>query len=83
MIIAKVGRRGRITIPRAIRRRLDLQEGDQIAFIYQDNGIVLRPLTKTLFDLRGSIPVSGPQDFSAIRRQAIEAHVGKSIRDGS
>ena len=82
MIIAKVGRRGQITIPRVIRRRLNLQEGDRIAFVHQDDQVILQPLTKTLLDLRGSVPVSGPQDFPAIRQQVIEAHIQKKVRDG-
>jgi len=69
MIIGKVGRRGQITLPRLIRRWLNLQEGDRVAFIRRDNEIVLQPLTQSLLDLRGSVPVSEPQDFDAIRRQ--------------
>jgi hypothetical protein len=30
-----------------------------------------------LLNLRGSIPVSGPQDFTAIRQQVVEAHARK------
>ena len=39
--------------------------------------IVLQPLTRTLLDLRGSVPVSEPQDFVAIRRQVMEEHARK------
>ena len=69
MIVGKVGRRGQITLPRLIRRWLNLQEGDRVAFIRRDNEIVLQPLTQSLLDLRGSVPVSEPQDFDAIRQQ--------------
>jgi hypothetical protein len=31
--------------------------------------------TKTLLDIRGSIPVSGPQDFDTIRQQVINTHI--------
>jgi len=71
MIISKVGRRGQITLPRAIRRMMNLTEGDRIAFIRQGDGVILQPLTHTLLDLRGSIPVSDPQDFGAIRQQTL------------
>lgn len=69
MIVGKVGRRGQITLPRLIRRWLNLQEGDRVAFIRRDNEIVLQPLTQSLLDLRGSVPVVEPQDFDAIRQQ--------------
>ena len=81
MTITKVGRRGQITLPRAIRRQLGLREGDRIAFMQRGDEVILQPLTKTLFDLRGSVPVSGVQDFAAIRQQVIDAHVRKVIRD--
>jgi AbrB family looped-hinge helix DNA binding protein len=81
MIISKVGRRGQITLPRAIRRWFSLREGDRVAFVQRGNEIVLQPLTHTLLDLRGSVSVSGPQDFAAIRQQVIEAHARKVAGD--
>jgi AbrB family looped-hinge helix DNA binding protein len=74
MIIGTVGRRGQITLPKAIRTWLDLQEGDRVVFARRGDEVVLQPLTHTLTDLRGSVPVTGPQDFAVVRRQVIEAH---------
>lgn len=81
MIAIKVGRRGQITVPKTIRRWLNLQEGDRLAFLRRGDEVILQPLTRTLLDLRGSVPVSGPQDFTAIRRQVIERHARKVIED--
>jgi AbrB family looped-hinge helix DNA binding protein len=75
MMISKVGRRGQVTLPRAIRRRLNLQEGDRVAYVSRGEEVVLLPLTRTLLDLRGSVPVSEPQDFESIRRDAIRRQV--------
>lgn len=77
MTVSKVGRRGQVTLPRTVRRWLNVREGDHVAFIRLDDGIILLPLTQTLLDLRGSVPVAGPQDFAAIRRQVIETHARK------
>jgi AbrB family looped-hinge helix DNA binding protein len=82
MITSKVGRRGQITIPQTIRHRLNLEQGDRIAFIRQNGDIILQPLTKTLFDLRGSIPVTEPQDFAHIRQQVLETRVQKGLKNG-
>ncbi len=71
MVTVKIGRRGQITIPRDIRRRLGLNQGDSITLIPEGEQVILRPVIDTLLDLRGSVPVSGPQDFDAIRRQVI------------
>ncbi|GIV81411.1 MAG: hypothetical protein KatS3mg051_0765 [Anaerolineae bacterium] len=35
------------------------------------------PLGKTLLDLRGSVPVSGPQDFAQIRQQVLRQRAKK------
>lgn len=77
MIASTVGRRGQITLPRAVRQYLKLQEGDRVIFARRGDDIVLQPLHDTLSDLRGSVPVSGEQDFDAIRQQTIEAHARK------
>jgi AbrB family looped-hinge helix DNA binding protein len=69
MITATVGRRGYITIPRNIRRQIGIKEGDRVTLVVQGDHIVLRPITQTLLDLRGSVPVTGPQDLDAIRKQ--------------
>ncbi len=81
MIAIKVGRRGQITVPKAIRRWLHLQEGDRLTFLRRGDEVILQPLTRTLLDLRGSVQVSEPQDFTAIRRQVIERHSRKVIED--
>jgi AbrB family looped-hinge helix DNA binding protein len=79
MSISKVGRRGQITLPLAIRRRLRLQKGDRVAFIPRGEKVLLQPLNRTLLDLRGSIPVSEPQDFDAIGRQVVADHARKVV----
>jgi AbrB family looped-hinge helix DNA binding protein len=81
VMTTKVGRRGQITLPRLIRHRLGLREGDLIALLTQDDQVVLRPLTQTLLDLRGSVPVSHPQDFSVIRKQVIASRGKNHIQD--
>ncbi len=77
MIASTVGRRGQITLPRPVRQFLKLQEGDRVIFTRRGDEIILQPLQQTLTDLRGSVPVSGEQDFDVIRRQVIEAHARK------
>ena len=77
-----IGRRGQITIPRQIRRKLGLKEGDRIALLQQGDQVILRPLTQTLLDLRGSVTVSGPQDFTAIRQEVLSSQARKAVDDG-
>jgi AbrB family looped-hinge helix DNA binding protein len=70
-IIARIGRNGRLTIPRAVREAAGLKAGDRIVFVRQGAGVLLQPLRATLLELRGSVPVTAPQDFGAVRRQVI------------
>ena len=71
MLSTKVGRRGQITLPKEVRRKIHVEEGDQIAFIIDGEQVMIKPITQTLLNLRGSIPVSGEQDFDAIRKQVL------------
>ena len=64
---ARIGRRGQLTIPKAVRQSLGLAEGDHVAFVEHGGDVVLRPVRQSLRDLRGSVPVDGPQDFDAVR----------------
>ena len=40
MELAKVTSRGQITLPLAIRRKLDVEEGDKVVF-YEENGRIV------------------------------------------
>ncbi len=81
MIISKIGRRGQVTLPKAIRRSFNLKEGDQVAFILKGDRVILQLLTQTLLDLRGSVPVSAPQDFASIRQQVVAHRTKKAAQD--
>lgn len=82
MTIAKVGRRGQIVIPKKIRERLGIKEGHRIAFVLKNGQVGIEPLTTTIFDLRGSVPVDGPQDFNEVRRKAREIQARKIASEG-
>ncbi len=78
MLSTRIGRRGQITLPREVRRRMNADEGDQIAFIMDGEQVVIKPITQSLLDLRGSVPVSGEQDFDSIRKQALAERAKRS-----
>ena len=78
-----VGRRGQITLPSRLRKRIGIQEGDRLAFLLNGDEVILRPLTKSLLDLRGSVQVTSPQEFNSIRRKVIENRGKKVSRDAS
>jgi len=69
MLSTRIGRRGQIVLPKEVRRRMKADEGDQIAFIIDGEQVVIKPITQSLLDLRGSVRVKGAQDFDSIRKQ--------------
>lgn len=78
MSLSKVGRRGQVTLPRDVRLLLGLSEGDHVAFVRRGRDVLLQPLSRTLLHLRGSVPVPGPQDFTAVRREVL-AERGRKV----
>ena len=69
-MLVKMNPRGQITLPKSLRSVMNLQSGDSILLTQRDDEIVLRVVTETLYDLRGSVPVDGVQDFNAVIDEA-------------
>jgi len=52
--------KGQVTVPRDIRDRLGLKSGDKMAFtMLSDGTVVMRPKTRRLADLAGSLTRPG------------------------
>ena len=57
--------KGQVTVPREIRDRLGLKPGDKMAFtMLSDGTVVMRPKTRRLADLAGSLTRSGQPTVS-------------------
>ncbi len=60
-----ISSKGQVTVPRDIRERLGLQAGDKVAWSMLSNGtVVLRPRTRRLVDLVGTLTQSGQPGVS-------------------
>lgn len=81
MTLSVVGERGTVTIPAEIRKKINLQKGDKVAFTLSDDLVVMQPVHETLLDFYGSVKVSGPQDFDAIRKQVLTARAERGEQD--
>jgi AbrB family looped-hinge helix DNA binding protein len=69
MLVTRVGRRGQIVLPKEVRQKIRVAEGDQIAFIMDGEQVMIKPSTQTLLAMRGRVPVSSKKDFDSIRDQ--------------
>jgi AbrB family looped-hinge helix DNA binding protein len=84
MLATRVGRRGQIVLPKEVRSKIKVAEGDQIAFAIDGAQVIIKPLTHSLLDLRGRVRVSARQDFDSIRNQVKAKRAQRSgKRDGS
>lgn len=82
MIGSKITTKGQTTIPKKIRKRLNLEPGDRVLFLEKDGEIILQPMTQTLRDRRGSVePRKQPEDFKDVRED-VKKRVTERASDG-
>jgi len=78
-ISARLTSKGQITIPNAVRKALQLQEGDRVVFrVDGDRAILAR--TPDLLSLAGSIPVPAEKRGAAWSDIRNEAHAARGLR---
>lgn len=72
-------RKGQVTIPKVIRDRLGVKEGEKVFFVVRDEEVVLKVVKGTILDLKGSVrPSARPEDFDTIR-QSVKQTVAKKV----
>jgi len=79
MLGSTMTRKGQVTIPKAIRDRLGVKEGEKVLFVMRDQEVVLKVVKGTILDLRGSVqPSAYPEDFEKIR-QSVKRSAAKKV----
>lgn len=58
-----------MTLPRDVRTRYGIEEGQSVAFVVKNGELTLVPLRKTLFDFKGAVQPRETSDMEAIRAQ--------------
>jgi AbrB family looped-hinge helix DNA binding protein len=71
-MIAKVSKKGQITIPADVRRILHISSGAYVQFKIENNQVQLLPLDKGIEGLLGAVKVNVSQDFMEIRKAVME-----------
>ena len=71
--IGRVGQRRQVVIPREIFEKLQMREGDFVAFSQKDNGVLLKP--KRLVD---PDDVLTPEEAKIVRRGEAQLKRGQS-----
>ncbi len=75
---AKITSKGQITLPKEVRKLLDVHTGSVVVFEKEDDKIVIKG-ARTLKEFKGLLTVKGiPPDFDEIQKKAKE-HIGKKV----
>jgi antitoxin PrlF len=78
-VSARLSSKGQITIPNAVRKALQLEEGDRVVFrVDGDRAILAR--TPDLLSLAGSIPVPAERRGAAWSEIVEETHKARGMR---
>ena len=77
MKAVKVLPKGQITLPKEIRKDLNIKEGDTLVVEKADGDIILRK-GKTIFDYAGTLPNLG-MSIEEMREKAIEEAVKERV----
>jgi len=81
--IATVTAKGQITIPKAIRQALGIEERDRLLFIVEGQHIVVKPLHhRPLSKLYGTLPATKPYPGHAAIRETIQQELGERMKRG-
>jgi antitoxin PrlF len=79
MLESIMTRKGQVTIPKAIRDRLGVKEGEKVLFVMRGEEVVLKVVKGTILDLRGSVqPSAHSEDFEKIR-QSVKRTVARKM----
>lgn len=83
--LAAVTSKGQITIPKQIRDRLELAEGDAVVFVPFDHGVMMIPRNKPVERIFGllsayAIPGMSTEDYDKAVRDAVSEHADASSR---
>jgi AbrB family looped-hinge helix DNA binding protein len=68
-LTARIGKRGQMTLPRDVRARYGLEEGQSVAFVVKNGELTLVPLRKTIFDFKGAVQPKETSDLAEIRER--------------
>ena len=83
MFESTITRKGQVTIPKAIRDRLGVKEGEKVLFVLRGEEVVLKVIKGTILDLRGSVrPSAHPEYFEKIRQSVKQAVAKKVVGHG-
>jgi antitoxin PrlF len=81
---AKVTYKGQITIPKVVRKALNINEGDSVIFKVEGDHAILRPLKrKALLEFFGAFPATQPYPGTESVRKKVGKKLGEDLCAGT
>ncbi len=81
--IATVTTKGQVTIPKAIRRALDIQERDNLLFRIEEGRLIVTPLPRRPLDeLYAVLPATRPYPGMEAIREEVRAELAERLDKG-
>ena len=81
MPISVITPKGQMTIPKEVRKALNLQPSEKVIIVVEGNRAIIQPLKGNLLDLGGSVKITDrekPIDFKKVREE-VKKRIGKKI----
>jgi len=81
MPISVLTPKGQMTIPKEVRKALNLQPSEKVIIVVEGNQAIIHPLKGNLLDIGGSVKITGrekPIDFKKVREE-VKKRVAKKI----
>jgi AbrB family looped-hinge helix DNA binding protein len=81
MPISVLTSKGQMTIPKEVRKALNLRPSEKVIIVVEGNRAILQPLRGNLLDIGGSVKISDrekPIEFKKVREE-VKKRVAKKI----
>ena len=81
MPISTLTPKGQMTIPKEIRKALNLRPSEKVVIVVEGNQAIIKPLKGNLLDIGGSVKIAEkekPIDFKKVRGE-VKRRIGKRI----
>ncbi len=82
-VFATITSKSQVTIPKDVRKALDLQTKDRLLVTVQEDHIVMIPIrSRPLSELFGALPVDRPYPGHQAIREEIRRELGQRLTEG-